>query len=65
MVRYQILYETSKLEPQNPVFLTEIGKLYLFAARMRIALPWALQMQQKAEAEKGVRKSRLLSEDFF
>ncbi|HPF95382.1 MAG: tetratricopeptide repeat protein [Candidatus Magasanikbacteria bacterium] len=64
---YAIKYysEASKLEPQNPVFLTEIGKLYLLRADAYRSAMGTTDAAKKAEAEKGVQENLALSEDFL
>lgn len=55
----------SDREPQNPVFLSEIGKLYLLRADAYRTEINSTDAAKKATAEKGVQENLALAEDFL
>lgn len=57
--------EASSREPQNPVFLSEIGKLYLLRADAYRTAVNSTDAAKKATAEKGVQENLALAEDFL
>lgn len=57
--------EASSREPQNPVFLSEIGKLYLLRADAYRTAIGSTDAAKKATAEKGVQENLALAEDFL
>lgn len=63
---YAIKYykEASDREPQNPVFLSEIGKLYLLRADAYRSAA-TTDAAKKAEADKGIQENLALAEDFL
>jgi len=57
--------EASDREPQNPVFLSEIGKLYLLRADAYRKALGTEDATKNAEAQKGVQENLALAEDFL